>query len=66
MNRDLRHDLSAAVAAGLLVVTAAVVGTVIQRRDGTLRVNWPPLLADWGPHAGPGTPAALVVAAAVV
>ncbi|MEY9995115.1 hypothetical protein ABIE67_007147 [Streptomyces sp. V4I8] len=66
MNRDLRHDLSAAAAAVLLVVTAAVLGTVIQQRDGTLRVNWPPLLADWGPHAGPGTPAALAVAAAVV
>ncbi|MGN9757775.1 hypothetical protein [Streptomyces sp. SD31] len=66
MNRDLRPDLSAAAAAALLVVTAAVVGTVIQHRDGTLRVNWPPLLADWGPHAGPGTPAALAVAAAVV
>ncbi|MFJ8536004.1 hypothetical protein [Streptomyces sp. NPDC093591] len=66
MNRDLRHDLSAAAAAALLVVTAAVVGTVIQNRDGTLRVNWPPLLADWDPHAGPGTPAALAVAAAVV
>lgn len=50
----------------LLVVAAAVVGTVIQHRHGTLRVNWPPLLADWDPHLGPGTPAALAVAAAVV
>lgn len=66
MNRDLRHDLYTAVAAGLLVVTAAVVGTVIQHRDGTLRVHWPPLLADWAPHVGPGTPAACAVAAAVV
>ncbi|ELS57417.1 hypothetical protein [Streptomyces viridochromogenes] len=66
MNRDLRHDLSAAAAAALLVVTAAVVGTVIQDRDGTLHVDWPPLLADWAPHVGPGTPAALAVAAAVV
>jgi hypothetical protein len=66
VNRDLRHDLSAAAAATLLVVTAAVVGTVIQHRDGTLRVNWPPLLADWEPHVGPGTPAALAVAAVVV
>ncbi|MFI7409508.1 hypothetical protein ACIBU0_12660 [Streptomyces sp. NPDC049627] len=66
MNRDLRHDLSTAAAAALLVVTAAVVGTRIQHRYGTLRVNWPPLLADWEPHLGPGTPAALAVAAAVV
>jgi methylthioxylose transferase len=66
VNRDLRHDLSTAAAAALLVVTAAVVGTVVQHRDGTLRVGWPPLLADWHPHVGPGTPAALAVAAAVV
>ena len=66
MNRDLRHDLSTAAVAALLVVTAAVVGTVIQHRHGTLRVNWPPLLADWDPHLGPGTPAALAVAGVVV
>ncbi|KUL31132.1 hypothetical protein ADL12_25965 [Streptomyces regalis] len=64
--RDLRRDLYAAAAAALLVAVAAVVGAVIQHRHGTLRVNWPPLLADWEPHLGPGTPAALAVAAAVV
>ncbi|MET7452186.1 hypothetical protein ABZT03_09880 [Streptomyces sp. NPDC005574] len=66
MNRDLLRDLYAAVAAALLVVTAAVVGGAVQHRDGSLRVNWPPLLADWDPHVGPGTPAAIAVAAAVV
>ncbi|MDC0770994.1 hypothetical protein [Streptomyces sp. HD] len=66
LDHDLRRDLCAAAAAVLLVVAAAVVGTVIQHRHGTLRVNWPPLLADWDPHLGPGTPAALAVAAAVV
>ncbi|MER5936280.1 hypothetical protein ABT121_03025 [Streptomyces sp. NPDC001928] len=64
--RDLRRDLYAAAAAALLFVTAAVVGTVIDHRDGTLFVNWPPLLGDWGPHVGPGTPAAIAVAVAVV
>ncbi|MGW1719964.1 hypothetical protein [Streptomyces sp. NPDC002156] len=54
------------MAATLLVVTAALVGTVIQRQHGTLRVGWPPLYANWGPHIGPGTPAALVVAVGVV
>ncbi|WP_405620597.1 hypothetical protein [Streptomyces sp. NBC_00076] len=66
MHRDLRRDLYAALAAALLVAAAAVVGTAIQHRDGTLRVGWPPLLATWDPHLGPGTPAALAVAAAVV
>src|SRR5690606_5611408 len=41
-------------------------GWSIQRRYGSLRVNWPPLLAHWEPHTGPGTPAAVLVAAAVV
>ncbi|MEV8593191.1 hypothetical protein [Streptomyces sp. NPDC052012] len=66
MNRDLRRDLYAVAAAALLVVAAALVGWSVQRRDGTLRVNWPPLLADWDPHVGVGTPAAVLVAAAVV
>ncbi|MFH8448717.1 hypothetical protein ACH4CD_05705 [Streptomyces fungicidicus] len=70
MNRDLPRatvrDLSAAVAAALLVGAAVSAGARIQDRHGTLRVNWPPLLADWAPHTGPGTPAALAVAAAVV
>ncbi|MFJ1968781.1 hypothetical protein ACIO93_08925 [Streptomyces sp. NPDC087903] len=66
MNRDLLRDLYAAAAAALLVVAAVVVGAAVEHRDGTLRVNWPPLLADWDPHVGPGTPAAVVVAALVV
>ncbi|PAZ10799.1 hypothetical protein CLM62_39085 [Streptomyces sp. SA15] len=66
MNRDLRRDLYAALAAALLVTAAIVIGTVIQHRYGTLRVGWPPLLATWDPHVGPGTPAALAVALAVV
>lgn len=66
VNRDLLRDLYAAVCAALLVLTAVLVGTAIQHRNGSLRVGWPPLLASWDPHVGPGTPAALVVAAAVV
>ncbi|WP_406170114.1 hypothetical protein OIE52_38410 [Streptomyces canus] len=66
MNRDLLRDLYAAVCAGLLVLTAVLVGTAIQHRDGSLRVGRPPLLASWDPHVGPGTPAAVAVAAAVV
>ncbi|SOE10297.1 hypothetical protein SAMN06272775_1353 [Streptomyces sp. 2323.1] len=61
-----RADLRAAAAGVLLVTVAAVVGTVIERTHGSLHVNWPPLYASWFPHLGPGTPAALVVGAAVI
>lgn len=57
--------MGAAVAAVLLVAVAAVVGTYIERTDGTLHVGWPPLYANWLPHLGPGTPAALAIAVAV-
>lgn len=53
-------------AAALLVLAAATIGTAIEHRDGSLRVGWPPLLATWDPHVGPGTPAAVVVAVAAV
>ncbi|MEU9120933.1 hypothetical protein AB0C96_13915 [Streptomyces sp. NPDC048506] len=61
-----RADLLAAAAGALLVVLAAVVGTVIERANGSLHVNWPPLYASWFPHLGPGTPAALAVAVLVI
>ncbi|WP_171115102.1 MULTISPECIES: hypothetical protein [Streptomyces] len=60
------RDLAAALAAVLLFVAAVLVGRHIQNTDGTLFLNWPPLFASWGPHVGPGTPAAVVVAVAVV
>ncbi|MFD5643680.1 hypothetical protein ACFWIP_18330, partial [Streptomyces anulatus] len=61
-----RADLVAAAAGVLLVTAAVVVGHVIQNRDGSLRAQWPPLLASWDPHQGPGTPAALIMAVLVV
>ncbi|MFE7038244.1 hypothetical protein ACFU9X_01935 [Streptomyces atratus] len=61
-----RRDLIAAAAGVLLVTAAVLVGRSIQDADGSLYVHWPPLLASWYPHTGPGTPAAVVVAAAVV
>ncbi|MET8011632.1 hypothetical protein ABZU86_23210 [Streptomyces sp. NPDC005271] len=60
-----RRDVLAAAAAALLFAAAAVVGTLIQRTDHTLYVDWAPLHASWRPHLGPGTPAALVLAWAV-
>ncbi|MGV9316464.1 hypothetical protein ACWDR0_30405 [Streptomyces sp. NPDC003691] len=61
-----RRDLYATGVAALLVVTAVLTGRHIEEADGTLFVGWPPLLAVWGPHLGPGSPAAVLVAVAVV
>ncbi|WP_405892672.1 hypothetical protein OG612_20885 [Streptomyces sp. NBC_01527] len=61
-----RGDLVAAAAGVLLVTAAVLIGRAIQDAHGTLVAHWPPLLASWYPHTGPGTPAAVVVAAAVV
>ncbi|MFE3736992.1 hypothetical protein [Streptomyces sp. NPDC059134] len=61
-----RLDLLTAAAGLALFAAAAVAGAVIEHTTGTLRAPWPPLLAHWTPHVGPGTPAALLVAALVV
>ncbi|MFE0255762.1 hypothetical protein [Streptomyces sp. NPDC059010] len=66
MIRPLFRDLAAVLAAVLLVVAAVLVGRHLHFTYDNLHVSWPPLYANWGPHVGPGTPAALVVAAAVV
>ncbi|MFB7495641.1 hypothetical protein ACFC09_13215 [Streptomyces sp. NPDC056161] len=66
MTRTPLRDLCAVVAAALLVLVAALVGRHIQNAHHTLFVNWPPLFATWQPHVGPGTPAAVVLAAAGV
>ncbi|MFH8657410.1 hypothetical protein [Streptomyces afghaniensis] len=63
---DLRRDLYAVGAAALLVTAAVLVGRHIQDTSRTLFVDWPPLLASWGPHLGPGTPAAVLLAIATV
>ncbi|MEU8976530.1 hypothetical protein AB0D11_46575 [Streptomyces monashensis] len=66
MSRSARRDLYAVLAAVLLVTVAVLVGRHIQDTHHTLFVRWPPVFADWDPHVGPGTPAALAVAAATV
>ncbi|MFG2319531.1 hypothetical protein [Streptomyces tendae] len=63
--RPVPRDLYAVAAAVLLVTAAVLVGRYVYTYD-VLIVGWPPLLGRWDPHLGPGTPAALVVAAAVV
>ncbi|OPG10747.1 hypothetical protein B1R27_01500 [Streptomyces sp. GKU 895] len=65
-SRALRRDLYAAGAAALLVTAAVLVGRHIQDTRHTLFVSWPPLFANWDPHLGPGTPAAVLVAAATI
>ncbi|GAA0908884.1 hypothetical protein [Pseudonocardia zijingensis] len=59
-------DLAVVLAAALVVVAAAVVGRALLAGGTDIFLPFPPLLAEWLPHAGPGTPAALAVAALVV
>ncbi|MFF9815128.1 hypothetical protein [Streptomyces sp. NPDC014006] len=66
MNRAFLRDLCATAAAALLVAAAALVGRGIRDFPHILFVDWPPLVGFWGPHTGPGTPAALTVAVLVV
>lgn len=50
----------------MLVAAAVLVGRAFDDPLRTLVVHWPPLLAHWYPHVGPGTWAAPVVAVAVI
>ncbi|MFD9024844.1 hypothetical protein [Streptomyces parvulus] len=63
--RSVPRDLYAAAAAVLLVAAAILVGRNVYTFDDLI-VGWPPLLGRWDPHLGPGTPAAVLVAAAAV
>jgi hypothetical protein len=60
-----RRDLAAAGAALLLFAAMAGIGGWLQRDSYVLRSPFPPLEAWWRPHAGPGTPLAVVVAVLV-
>ena len=60
-----RAELLAAGLAAALFATAALVGAAIND-DDILHMSWPPVFGNWEPHAGPGTPAALLVAALLV
>ncbi len=63
-SRD-RADLLAVVLAAALFALAAVIGSAINERN-RLILRFPPVHAHVDPHLGPGTPAALAVAALVV
>jgi hypothetical protein len=61
-----RADLAAVAGGVVLVVAAAVVGRLSYAGGAQVYLGWPPLLAQWLPHVGPGTPVALVTAVLVV
>ena len=58
-------DVMAVGAGVLLVVVAAVVGRMLLADGVELLLPFPPLLGQWLPHVGPGTPVAAVTAVAV-
>jgi hypothetical protein len=58
-------DAVAVAAGAALVVAAAVVGRILLAGGSDLLLPFPPLLAEWLPHVGPGTPVAVVTAVAV-
>jgi hypothetical protein len=59
-------DLAVVLAAALVVAIAAGVGRVLFAAGSDVLLPFPPLLAEWLPHVGPGTPVAVVVAVLVV
>jgi methylthioxylose transferase len=59
-------DLASAGAGVLLVVLAWALGGWLTAHGADVHAPTPPLYAGYGPHYGPGTPAALVLAALVV
>ena len=58
-------DLYAVTVAALLFAAAVFVGRSFTDSTDTLRLRWPPLYAQWMPHWGPGTLAAVTVAVLV-
>ena len=58
----LRGDLIAVAAAALLVTASALIGWRLTETGTDVLVGWPPLLAEWLPHVGPGTVPAVLVA----
>jgi hypothetical protein len=59
-------DLAAVLGAALVVAVAAMAGRALLAGGVDIFLPFPPLLAEWLPHVGPGTPVAVVVAVLVV
>ncbi len=66
VGRGLGADLVAVGSAALLVAVAALVGAWLLHQGVPLHVDAPPLGAQWLPHTGPGTVAAVLLALLVV
>jgi methylthioxylose transferase len=58
-------DLTAVSGATLIVLAAALVGQALLAVGVDIFLPFPPLLAEWLPHVGPGTPVAVAVAVLV-
>jgi hypothetical protein len=65
-SRTVGVDLVVLTVEAVLVIAAVVVGAVLNHRQVPIHADAAPLFAHWLPHLGPGTPAAVAVAAAVV
>ena len=63
--RAVWADLVVVGAGALLVAAAALVGWRLIHAGVDLILGFPPLLATWMPHVGPGTPAAILIATGV-
>jgi len=64
--RESGRDLLAVLAGGGLALAAALVGWRLIHEHVRIVLGFPPLLATWMPHVGPGTVPAVLVAAVVV
>jgi hypothetical protein len=65
-HRGAAADLLAAAAGAALVIAAGLVGRRLLADGVAIFLPFPPLLAQWLPHVGPGTPFAVATAVAVV
>lgn len=63
--RALIGDLAAVGLGALLVLLASLEGWRLIRAGQDIVLGFPPVLAAWMPHVGPGTPIALIVAVLV-
>ncbi|MEU4480326.1 hypothetical protein AB0F68_20030 [Micromonospora sp. NPDC023966] len=61
-----RGDLVALAVEAVLLAAAVAVGLVLNRRGAGLHADAAPLYATWRPHAGWGTPLAVLVAVVVL
>ncbi|MDG9673949.1 hypothetical protein QCZ28_07970 [Micromonospora sp. DH14] len=64
--RPRSADLIVLGAEAALLAVAVCVGALLNHQGVRLHADTAPLYASWQPHLGPGTPAALLVAALVV